>query len=237
MNRQQQTPNPTIRQITPEEVAKAQGITVEEFQKTQVLNLKELEEAVRIEKLTSKKPAIIVGVCGLFLIMIGLSFQLVTTLQSKSANKVSSRRIMPEDRIQEEMIKTTLQCQKLDLNNPDGTNKTFTINYSFEDDKLVGFTKNFHVQIIPDNPNGPVRVQNYLNAYKDYMNPIPGYAISVQPLNDGLEVNVEVNYNQLDLTKLNLQQQQHFSTKVDYPLDTAKEKIEQDMVNDSYTCQ
>ena len=52
-----------IRQVTPEEIAKVEGIplTSEELQKTQVLNLQEVEEVARMEKLASKKPAIIVS--------------------------------------------------------------------------------------------------------------------------------------------------------------------------------
>ena len=40
-------------------------MTQEELQKTQVLNLKDVEEAARFERITSKKPAIIVATIGL----------------------------------------------------------------------------------------------------------------------------------------------------------------------------
>ena len=59
-------------------------MTPEELQRTQVINLKDVEEVVRIEKRTSKKPAIIVAIIGLALVMggagtqINASFRLIT---------------------------------------------------------------------------------------------------------------------------------------------------------------
>ena len=51
--------NQNVRQITPEEIAQAEGLpkpmTPEELQKTQILNLNELENTIRFEKITSKK--------------------------------------------------------------------------------------------------------------------------------------------------------------------------------------
>ena len=75
-----------IRQVTPEEIAQAQGIplTHEELQKTQVLNLKEFSETVRFEKLTSKKPAIILAVIGALLITFGTTFQIAESLSKKA---------------------------------------------------------------------------------------------------------------------------------------------------------
>ena len=49
--------NNNVRQITPEEIAQAEGLpmpmTQEELQKTQILNLNELEKTIRFEKITS----------------------------------------------------------------------------------------------------------------------------------------------------------------------------------------
>ena len=46
--------------------SKVHQITPEELQKTLVLNLKDFEETARIEKITSKKPALTVALIGVF---------------------------------------------------------------------------------------------------------------------------------------------------------------------------
>ena len=45
---------------------KVHQVTPEELQKTLVLNLADFEETARIEKMTSKKPALIVALLGVF---------------------------------------------------------------------------------------------------------------------------------------------------------------------------
>ena len=225
-NFQQKTPG--IRQVTAEEVAKAQGLSVEELQRTQVINLKAVEETVRFEKLTSKKPAIIVGVLGILLILFGTSFQIVTTAKANANKKIEQRKAAEE---QLEKRKTTLECQLIKANNPDGTDTTYTITYEFLDDKLSAFTKVFQMVPTADSPVGIATIQAYIMSYKSFMNPTDGYQISVIPIDNTLKVTVQVDYHKLDLTKLNLIQATHFSTKVDYSLNTTSEKIMQDMAS------
>ena len=43
-------------------------------------------------------------------------------------------------------------------------------------------------------------------------------------------------YTKLDLTKLSPKQAQHFSTKVDYSLDTSLEKVKEDMLSKTFIC-
>ena len=69
------------------------------------------------------------------------------------------------------------------------------------------------------------------------MNPTDGYQIEVVPNGEGLLVTVVVDFKTLDLTLLNPTQQNHFSTSVDYPLETAKETIQTDMVTKGLICE
>ena len=71
------------RAVSPEEIERVNKLSPEELQKTQVLNLKDVEEAVRIEKRTSKKPAIILGIVGITLLLFGSGFQIATALKEK----------------------------------------------------------------------------------------------------------------------------------------------------------
>ena len=69
---------------------RSQQMTQEELQKTQVLNLKDVEEAARFERITSKKPAIIVAAIGVLSIMFGATFGVVQTLTTEPTIKDNS---------------------------------------------------------------------------------------------------------------------------------------------------
>ena len=143
--------NKDVRQITPEEIAQAEGLpmpmTQEELQKTQVLNLTELENTIRIEKITSKKPAIIVAVIGILLLTFGTTFQIIANLNTDKEKKVENRQIEPK-------IETNLKCVKTTLNNPNGTDVIYNISYDFEDDKLIEMLKNYKLTAVSGNKTG-----------------------------------------------------------------------------------
>ena len=61
-----------------------QQMTQEELQRTQVLNLQEVEKVAKFEKRTSKKPALFVAFLGILSITFGTTFGITEML---SANK------------------------------------------------------------------------------------------------------------------------------------------------------
>ena len=67
--------NNNVRQISDEEIK--QELTKEQLQQTQVLNFQEVQKAIRFEKITSKKPAILVAVLGIISIIIDIHIVLV----------------------------------------------------------------------------------------------------------------------------------------------------------------
>lgn len=229
-----------IRQVTPQEVAQARGIklTQEELQKTHVLNLQEVKEAVRYEKMTSKKPAIFVAIVGALLIAFGTSFQVAKTMSSNANNKIEQRNTAKSEEtpITKEVKSTSLTCQLLSPNNEDGTDTTFSIIYNFKNDKLINFTKTFNVTITPGSTIGSTTIQSYLKAYQAFLNQLSGYQISVNPTDNGFITIVNVNYSLLNIQQLPEVQQTHFSTKVDYAMDTSYTQISQDMLNNGFTC-
>lgn len=224
---------PSIRQITAEEAAKAQGIPVAELQRTQVLNLKEVEAAVRFEKITSKKPAIFVAILGILSILFGTSFQIVTTVKANDNKKIEQRRIA-EQKLEQK--KSHLECQQVKNHNSDGTDTTYTITYDFLDNELVSFIKEYQMVPTANSPVGVATIQSYIMSYQSLINPTEGYDIQVLPANNTLTVTVKVDYDKLDLTKLSPNQAQHFSTKIDYPLDTSLEKVKEDMLSKTFVC-
>lgn len=235
-----QTNQQQPRTVSPEEVLQAQHpMTQQELQRTQVLNIEEVEKAARYEKISSKKPAIAVAVLGVLFLAFGTTFQVATNLKANN-NKVEKRDIAKETVEAEEVVnvvESVMKCSQTSLNNADGTDTIYTIQYNFEDDKLVGFTKSYMINPTVGNPLGATTVQNYSIAYQQFMNPTDGYQIGVVPNGEGLAVNVVVDYKTLDLTLLNQTQQNHFSTSVDYPLDTEKTKIQTDMIANGLTCE
>ena len=230
-----------IRQISPEEVqqqAQKQFMTPEELQKTQVLNLQDVEEAARIERLTSKKPAIIVAVIGLLLLTFGTTFQIAKILsapkEENSVQKRENRELVDEVPL---AVTKNLNCTLTALNNPDGTDAILNINYDFLEDKLTGFTKTFTVTPTVGNPLGEATVQKYIVDYQAFMNQQDGYNISVVPNDKGIIANVQVDLNSLDMSKLPQIQQTHFSTSVQYQLNTPMETIKSDMLAQKFVCE
>ena len=133
-----------VRFISPEEVQRqSQGkqMTPEELQKTQVLNLKDVEEAVKYEKMNSKKPAIIVGIIGILLLTCGTTFQIAKSLKGTEST-IEKREVQPNKVKRVDLTKAySLTCKKLTLNNADGTDMDYTIKYNIQSNKLVSFSK------------------------------------------------------------------------------------------------
>lgn len=214
---------------------KSHGGKLTDLQKTQVLNLQRFEEVARFEKRTSKKPAAIVALFGILFIAFGFSFQIKQTLDSRKP-KVEKRDISKEVVVPEKK-ETALKCMKSMLGNTDGTDLVYTIDYHFLDEKLSAFSKVLTIMITANSPVGEVTVQNYLRDYQPFLNPTDGYQISVEPIQKGLITTVNVDFEKLDLLKLNPKQQEHFSTKIDFPIDTDLTTIQQAMLKESFICQ
>ena len=225
-----------VRQITPEEAQRAQ-LSSKELQETQVLNLKDVQEIARIERRTSKKPAIVVAIIGVLFLAIGGSFKVYEIMKSREP-KIEKRAIQ-EKKQDDNLIGEELKCSSILLNNPDGTDTGYDISYNFKEKSLVGFTKVFSINAIANNPISSQTMQNYSVAYQSFLNQLDGYSITVMPNSDLTQiiVTVKVDLTRLDLTKLPEIQQTHFSTKVDYVPNTQKSVIQNDMLTQGFTCQ
>ena len=214
-----------------------QQLTPEELQKTQVLNLQELEETIRFEKRASKKPAIIVAIIGIVSIVAGSSFVAMQALSAPKATNQIQKKEVPAT-IDKKLTTSQLKCKKTSLNNPDGTDTDFQITYSFEKDKLTSFMKKFIMVPTAGNQQGTATVEFYKTAYQPFLNPTKGYQITLSPKNTtGLEVDVQVDFEKLDITTVNPIQANHFSTSIDYQKDADKKAIQTDMTTQGYICE
>ena len=209
---------------------------IEELQRTQVLNLKDVEETVRFEKSISKKPAMIIAIIGAIFLTLGSTLQIAKTMKKSVEPKVEKRVISKEKQTVAPVI---LECQSIQMNNPDGTNITYTINYTFNNYKLTSFTKKYSIAAIEGNQVGFQTIQQYIVGYQNFMNPVNGYTISVTPneTQSVLTAVVSADLEKIDMTTFPEMQKNHISTSIDYQKDTAFLTIQSDMSSKGFTCE
>ena len=209
---------------------------IEELQRTQVLNLKDVEETVRFEKSISKKPAMIIAIIGAIFLTLGSTLQIAKTMKKSVEPKVEKRVISKEKQTVAPVI---LECQSIQMNNPDGTNITYTINYTFNNYKLTSFTQKYSIAAIEGNQVGLQTIQQYIVGYQDFMNPVNGYTISVTPNETQtiLTAVVSADLEKIDMTTFPEMQKNHISTSIDYQKDTAFLTIQSDMSSKGFTCE
>jgi len=219
--------NNEVRQISDEEIRKE--LTKEQLQQTQVLNFQEVQKTIHFEKVTSKKPAILIAVIGLISILFGGSLQIATSLNAKPQN-------VQKREVKQNVIEKNLSCIKTTLNNPDGTNTIYSITYKFEDDRLVGFTKLYNISATAGKEVGKKSIEKYIDEYKVLLNETPGYDIDISSTsNTTIAIKVIVDYKKLDLTKLNALQQTKEFTKIDYNKNTSYKTIRSDSIEKGFT--
>ena len=230
-----------VRMISPEQVChqtQKQQMTQEELQRTQVLNLKDVEETVKFEKLTSKKPAIVAAVIGIFCLTIGSSFAFIQSMTARKVDeekKVESRKTVAA----EKSDITSLVCTQDSPNEPDGTGKSLVYTFVFKNKKLKSFTKTF--SIIPTtigSPESQQLVQGYISALQSYLVNVDGYKITVAPESTGgVITTTEVNYDLLNIESVPQLNQNNFRFNVPYQKETSYDAIKSDLTNQGYKCQ
>ena len=221
--------NNNVRQITPEEIAQAQGLTPEELQQTQVLNLNDLQKTIRFEKISSKKPALIVAAIGLVLLFFGTAYQLTGALKTTKPEKniVEKKEVVKDTKV--------LNSVKTTLNNPDGTDTVYTIDYKFEDNKLIEVTKSYNVIPTPGNSGGINTIESLKNMYKTPKSLSEGYTITLTESGDSITIVTSIDYKKLDLTKINSNESKAVYTGIDYQRNTDYKRIREDMLDQGFT--
>lgn len=214
-----------------------QQMTQEELQRTQVLNLQEVEKVAKFEKGTSKKPAIIFAFIGILSITFGTTFGITEMLSANKTLKGKSQKRQVEKTETSKNDNKSLKCTLTTINNPDGTDTLYNIDFAFEDGKLTGYTKTFTISPTPGNPQGPAGVQNYVVGYQPYMVQLPGYTVTVTPSGSNLIAKITVDYKVLDVTTVPEMQKDHFTTMLEYQLNTEKQTIYDEKVSKGFTCE
>ena len=77
-------------QMQQNQQVQTQQMTEEELQRTQVLNFDDFKQVARYEKISSKKPAIIVALIGVLALIFGGSYSVVQSQMAKKTEELCS---------------------------------------------------------------------------------------------------------------------------------------------------
>ena len=220
-------------------------MSAEELAKTQVLNLNDVEQLASYEKTVSKKPAIIVGVIGLFALSVGVLYpKIVSFIDKDKDEKVVYNRVDNDNDeiynskpLNEANTNTQLTCMKTTLANPDGTDLTLTYNFTFVNNALQSYTKLAIYNINATNPSGTVTVENVYNTFATLsQTPIVGYYLQTSKTSNGVTVSMNADLTKFSPTTLPDTHKTYTISNVEYALNTTKEAITQTSAANGFTC-
>lgn len=221
-----------------------QNMSQEELLKTQVLNLNDLEKVAKFEKKTSKKPALVLAIIGVFSIMAGLSYPYITTaLRGEKIESNNSETIVDDNdninNIASKVQEETLNCTYTQTGNQDGTDTAIALNFIFSEHKLQSYTKIMNITPTLGSTIGPVTVQNLLPAYQALeLTPLTGYTITtIQTETGGMQSTINIDLATLDKTTLTPAHIGNSFTNVEYELNTEKTAINTNLTSAGYICQ
>ena len=216
-----------------------QQLSDEELQRTQVLNLKDFKETARIERLSSKKPAIIVAAIGIFSIALGLAFP---SIQSFSARKQAEehkqeieKRKIEED--EKKPVEETMKCRWQRLNNGNGTDEVIDITFNFKDNKLHSARKNYNLSKSVGVTEEPAELNSYLVALQSFLMQVSGYGVSVVSNANGSITTTDINYLLMDEATIPAKHKENYRFNVVNHANDTKETVEKTMTGLGYTCE
>ena len=215
-----------------------QQMTQEELQRTQVLNLKDVRETARFEKLTSKKPAIILAIIGIICIAFGTSFGVVQTMNTKKLK--DNQKI--QNRKKSNLVKTSISsinCTATSMNEPDGTGKILNVVLVFKDERLTSMTKTYSIiPTVAESPESKATVQNFITALQPYLIDITGYKLTVAPeTTGGVITTTEANLEILDLNTVPQIHKDNYRFNIPFAKATIKQTALTNMTNLGFKCQ
>lgn len=177
-----------------------QQLSEEELQRTQVLNLEDFRSVARIEKIGSKKPAIIVAMIGVFSILLGTAFP---AYQSYSARKeaekngemVSARR--DENAKEERQLLCIAESVTAELKIKERIETT----YIFEEDELKSLKKVYYLSKINKDEEVPFFAV-YKNAVPPFLIQINGYSTTIKETDDTIINTTKIDFDSVDLNAI-----------------------------------
>ena len=224
-------------------------MSAEELAKTQVLNLSDVEKLANYEKKVSKKPAIVLGVIGLFVLSIGMFYPKVTAFLAKDKDEgVIYNRV--DDKIDDAVnnndntttsnqvnLNSQLTCTKTTLAAPDGTDTTLTYNLSFIDNALQSYTKLAIINPNSTNPAGVATVDGLYNGFLSFSQvPVNGYYLQVTKNSSGIAVNVNIDLTKLDVMSFPETHKTNSVSNVEFNLNATKDVVSNMLATGGFNC-
>ena len=209
-----------------------QQLSDEELQRTQVLNLKDFKETARIEKLSSKKPSIILALIGLLFISVGNAVPTVQSISARNQAEKSREQIERREQIEE----TQMVCHWERLNNPNQTDEIVDATFTFKGDKLTNVKKDYKLIKSAGVTQDPPELASYLTALQAFLMQTTGYKVSVQTIDGGSITTTEVDFTTVDMTKIPESHQQNYRFSITNKLDMSKNDVQTNMTSQGYTC-
>lgn len=220
---------------------------LEELTKTQVLNLQELQKAANFERKTSKKPAIILAIIGVFSISLGIFYPSINALVSDNNTDSTQKTIseMREESPSDDKLNNSMVCTT-SFTNPDSTNTTLTYSFQFSDLKTLKFyTKEMSIKAITQLTQTPASIISLDTSLANLMQtPINGYLLEKIPIAstvanvvDGYTAKLSVDmllFNPATLTPLHTS---NSFANVEFNSTETDEVIKQKMISLGYKCQ
>ena len=216
-----------------------QQLSDDELQRTQVLNLQAFKETARIEKLSSKKPAIIMAVIGVLSISLGLAFpaiQSLSTRQNAEKNQQNTLKRRQSEETIKKVVEEEMICTHQDLNKPNGTDEVIDVTYKFKDDKLYASKKEYKLVKSAAAPTDPAELGSYLTALQSFLMQINGYSVTVQTIEHGSITTTEVNYTIIDLARVPESHKTNYRFDIPNQNNDSKETVKTTMTGLGYTC-
>lgn len=224
---------------------------LEELTRTQVLNLQELEKAAKFEKKTSKRPAAILAVIGVFSISLGLCYPSVTRMLSnrnvKDTPTVSEQR-QEDDTKSEEKVATnpTLTCTANQTNTADATLVTTTYTFQFLDTgTLKYYQKVMNIKAstaVTQTPASIVSLDTALSnlrqtAVTGYLLEKEASASTTPNVVDSYTAKLSVDMTRYDPTTMTALHKSNSFANVEFSTTDTKDTLQQKLTSKGYTCQ
>lgn len=222
---------------------------LEELTRTQVLNLQELEKAAKYEKRTSKKPAVVFAILGVFSISLGLCYPSVNTMLN--SRSVDNKTVVSESR-QEEVendITTNpliLTCTLSQTNPTDATLVNTVYNFKFLETGTLGYyEKVMDISVSTPVAQTPVSIVTLDTSLANLVQtPITGYLLEKTPkasvtpnVVDGYNAKLAVDFTQFNPVTLTTLHTTNTFANVEFNSQDTKDTISARLISGGYTCQ
>lgn len=222
---------------------------LEELTRTQVLNLQELEKAAKYEKKTSRKPAAILAVIGVFSISLGLCYPGVNSMLN--SRKVESKPTVSERREKDNVVdenvldSPSFTCTFRQENVTDATLVNTTYNFQFLDmGTLKYYEKVMDISVASPVTQTPASIVSLDTSLANLVQtPITGYLLEKTPsastnpsVVDGYQAKLAVDFQQFNLATLTTLHTTNTFANVEFNAQDTWESIQARLVSLGYTC-